>query len=70
LEEAVLVPQRFEGLSDREAVDATYRATRPKVERKIAHVARRRYGGRPARMRGTERLPGIAGPVAGPPKAP
>jgi hypothetical protein len=31
---------------------ADYRATRPKVERKIAHLMRRRHGGRRARMRG------------------
>ena len=31
---------------------ATYRATRPKVERKIAHLMRRKHGGRRARMRG------------------
>jgi transposase len=35
---------------------ARYRATRPKVERKIAHCMRRRHGGRRARMRGTERV--------------
>jgi hypothetical protein len=29
-----------------------YRATRPKVERKLAHLVRRRHGGRRARMRG------------------
>src|SRR5690606_23675919 len=29
-----------------------YRATRPKVERKIAHLMRRRHGGRRARVRG------------------
>lgn len=29
-----------------------YRATRPKVERKIGHLMRRRHGGRRARMRG------------------
>jgi IS5 family transposase len=29
-----------------------YRATRPKVERKIAHLVRRRHGGRRARVRG------------------
>jgi hypothetical protein len=34
----------------------TYRATRPKVERKIAHLMRRKHGGRRARMRGTERI--------------
>ena len=32
------------------AVD--YRATRPKVERKLAHLVRRRHGGRRARVRG------------------
>ena len=31
---------------------ARYRATRPKVERKIAHLMRRRHGGRNARVRG------------------
>lgn len=29
-----------------------YRATRPKAERKIAHLMRRRHGGRRARVRG------------------
>jgi hypothetical protein len=29
-----------------------YRATRPKIERKIAHLMRRKHGGRRARMRG------------------
>ena len=29
-----------------------YRATRPKVERKLAHLMRRRHGGRRARVRG------------------
>ncbi|MEU4557414.1 IS1182 family transposase [Actinoplanes sp. NPDC023936] len=33
-----------------------YRATRPKVERKIAHLMRRRHGGRRARMRGLQRV--------------
>ncbi len=33
-----------------------YRATRPKVERKIAHLARRRHGGRRARVRGRVRI--------------
>jgi len=32
---------------------AKYRATRPKVERKIGHLMRRRHGGRRARVRGT-----------------
>ncbi len=31
---------------------ADYKATRPKVERKIAHMMRRRHGGRRARVRG------------------
>lgn len=35
---------------------ADYRATRPKVERKLAHLLRRRHGGRKARTRGTERV--------------
>jgi hypothetical protein len=34
---------------------ASYKATRPKVERKLAHLMRRRHGGRRSRMRGTER---------------
>jgi hypothetical protein len=33
-----------------------YRATRPKVERKIGHLMRRKHGGRRARMRGCERI--------------
>jgi len=33
-----------------------YRATRPKVERKLAHLVRRRHGGRRARVRGTLRV--------------
>jgi len=35
---------------------ARYRATRPKVERKIAHLMRRKHGGRRARMRGRLRV--------------
>jgi len=34
------------------AWQADYKATRPKVERKLAHLMRRRHGGRRARMRG------------------
>ena len=34
---------------------ADYRATRPKVERKLAHLLRRRHGGRRLRVRGLER---------------
>lgn len=33
-----------------------YRATRPKVERKLAHLMRRKHGGRRARMRGRIRV--------------
>jgi len=33
-----------------------YRATRPKVERKLAHLVRRRHGGRRARVRGRSRV--------------
>ncbi len=33
-----------------------YRTTRPKVERKIAHLMRRKHGGRNARVRGTKRI--------------
>ena len=33
-----------------------YRATRPKVERKLAHMMRRKHGGRRARVRGTARV--------------
>jgi hypothetical protein len=35
---------------------ARYRATRPKVERKQAHMMRRRHGGRRARVRGQARI--------------
>src|SRR6266542_67771 len=35
-----------------------YRAPRPKVERKIAHLMRRRHGGRRARVRGVIRVAG------------
>ncbi len=35
---------------------AHYRATRPKVERKIGHLMRRRHGGRRARVRGTVKV--------------
>jgi hypothetical protein len=38
------------------AWQADYRATRPRVERKIAHLMRRRHGGRRARMRGQTRI--------------
>jgi Transposase DDE domain/Transposase domain (DUF772) len=35
---------------------ADYRATRPKIERKLGHLMRRRHGGRRARVRGTDRV--------------
>lgn len=35
---------------------ARYRATRPKVERKIGHLMQRRHGGRRARVRGCARV--------------
>lgn len=35
---------------------ADYRATRPKVERRIAHLMRRRHGGRRARVRGRPKV--------------
>lgn len=38
------------------AWQADYRATRPKVERKLAHLLRRRHGGRRVRMRGLRRV--------------
>ena len=38
------------------AWQADYRAHRPKVERKLAHMLRRRHGGRKARVRGRPRV--------------
>jgi len=35
---------------------ADYRATRPKVERKLSHLMRRRHGGRRARVRGRPKV--------------
>jgi len=35
---------------------ADYRATRPKVERKLSHLMRRKHGGRRARMRGMNKV--------------
>jgi hypothetical protein len=35
---------------------ADYRATRPKVERKLGHMMRRRHGGRRARVRGRRKV--------------
>jgi len=48
--EALLV--RARAASRDPAWRADYRATRPKVERKIGHLMRRRHGGRRARVRG------------------
>jgi Transposase DDE domain/Transposase domain (DUF772) len=38
------------------AWQADYKATRPKVERKIGHLMRRRHGGRRARVRGQDKI--------------
>ncbi|MGH3808122.1 MAG: IS1182 family transposase, partial [Pseudonocardiaceae bacterium] len=38
------------------AWQADYTATRPKVERKIGHLMRRKHGGRRARLRGTTKI--------------
>jgi hypothetical protein len=38
------------------AWQADYKATRPKVERKIAHLMRRKHGGRRARVRGETKV--------------
>jgi Transposase DDE domain len=38
------------------AWQADYRATRPKVERKLAHLLRRRHGDRRVRVRGLQRV--------------
>ena len=35
---------------------ADYRASRPKIERKIAHLMRRKHGGRRARVRGLSKV--------------
>ena len=35
---------------------ADYRSTRPKVERKLGHLMRRKHGGRRARVRGTRKV--------------
>jgi Transposase DDE domain/Transposase domain (DUF772) len=52
--EAVLAEAR-ERQSDPAWV-ADYRGTRPKVERKIAHLMRRKHGGRRARVRGKQKV--------------
>ena len=52
--EAALVRAREEQTDP--AWRADYRATRPKVERKLGHLMRRRHGGRRARVRGRLRV--------------
>lgn len=50
------VLQRHRQRQQDEDWQAEYQATRPKVERKIAHLVRRKHGGRRARVRGRERV--------------
>jgi hypothetical protein len=45
-------PQRARARQTDPAWKADYTASRPKVERKISHLTRRRHGGRRARVRG------------------
>ena len=52
--EALLAAARIEQADP--AWRADYRATRPKVERKLAHLMRRRHGGRRARVRGQPKI--------------
>jgi hypothetical protein len=52
--EATLQRKRAEQKSPEWKSD--YRHTRPKVERKLAHLVFRRHGGRRARMRGSARV--------------
>jgi hypothetical protein len=52
--EAVLAEARAQAQDSRWLQD--YRATRPKVERKLAHLMRRRHGGRRARVRGRTKV--------------
>lgn len=47
---------RHRKLQRGDAWKKNYRAVRPRVERKIAHIMRRRHGGRCARVRGTVRV--------------
>lgn len=53
-QESLLGPERERQKS--EVWKQQYRATRPKVERKLAHLMRRRHGGRRARVRGRLRV--------------
>jgi len=52
--EAVLTRARRAGADPARAAD--HRATRPKVERKLGHLMRRRHGGRRARVRGRPKV--------------
>ncbi len=48
--------QRSRARQSADGWKAAYRTTRPKVERKLAHLMFRRHGGRRARVRGVERV--------------
>jgi len=48
--------QRQRRLQQSEDWKVHYRSTRPKVERKIAHLMKRKHGGRRVRVRGLERV--------------
>jgi len=52
--EAVLARARSRQKDPRWVAD--YRATRPKVDRQLAHLMRRKHGGRGARVRGRQRV--------------
>jgi Transposase DDE domain/Transposase domain (DUF772) len=52
--EALLAQNRHDAQQPRWLDD--YRATRPKVERRLAHLMRRRHGGRRARVRGRKKV--------------
>ena len=52
--EALLARARAQGADP--AWRADYRANRPKVERKLAHLMRHRHGGRRARVRGRDKV--------------
>lgn len=54
-QESLLARARQQQRSD-PAWHERYRATRPKVERKLAHLMRRKHGGRRARLRGAIRI--------------
>ena len=53
-------PDKLRHLSRAQGADpawrADYRANRPKVERKLAHLMRHRHGGRRARVRGRDKI--------------